>query len=243
MESNRVRYGLVALTVTLLVAAAGATPAAANGDASPELLVELQADGDADVTLTMTFDLDSDDERDAFRSLENDEQARADARQRFGDRMAAVAASAANETGREMSVTDATIVVSTSDDGHVGVVSLGVTWRNLAATGDGRLVVTEPFASGYQPDRPFTVRGPDGYELAEVTPAADGEGPNAATWESGADLSGFRASFAPAPGGDGGSSAGSDGGSDELVPGAPGFGAGAALAALAGTVALVVRRR
>lgn len=215
----------------LLIAAAVAPMGAAQQDASPSFVVALAEDGSARITLTMTHDLESDEERAAFRSLENDSATRADARDRFRSRMASVASDASNVTGREMSVSDPAIDLRTADGGSVGVVELAVSWSNLAAQRDGALVVTEPFASGFEPDRRFTVRGPDGHELASASPSAENTDANVATWRAGADLSGFEAVFAPTEGGDGSGI------------GAPGFGPATALVALAGAALGLARRR
>lgn len=236
-----------------MIVAVAATPAAAaaQSSAEPSLVVDLQDGGDAVVALTLTYDLETDDERAAFRTLQNDSEARADARERFRSRMAAVASDAGNATGREMSVTDAAVDVAVSDDGQVGVVELSVTWTDLAAVEGDRLVVTEPFASGFEPDRPFSVRGPDGHRLAGATPAPADDGANAATWEAGTDLAGFEATFAPADEGgtptasDGDGTAGEDGGDggDGGGVGPPGFGAGVALLALLAAAVALARRR
>lgn len=244
ISHRKISTAFVAVTVALVLVAA-AVPATATAESTstqssvqPSFVVQLQDDGDARVTLTLTYDLDTDDERDAFRTLRNDSDVRTDARERFASRMAAVASDASNITGRDMSVSDATIDLATSDDGSVGVVELSVAWSSLAATEDGALVVTEPFASGFEPDREFTVRGPDGHELASASPSADDAAANAATWSAGSDLSGAEVVFEPASDGDDGS-AGDDGSS----LGAPGFGAGLALLALAAAALALARRR
>lgn len=236
---TRIRWLTVLSLVVLVVAAAA--PAAADGSSEPAYVIQLEENGDARVTVTMTFDLETDDERDAFRTLENDADARNDARDRFAERLSSVAADASEATGRDMTVQDASIDVSTDDDGNVGLVTLSVAWTNLAAQQDGRLVVTEPFASGFESDRPFTVRGPDGHRLDGASPSPDDEETNAATWDAGADLSGFEATFAPAE--DSGTSVtntGDDRGNTDVD--VPGFGLVAMLVALVGVAALATRQ-
>lgn len=235
---------LVAVVTALVVSAAvpaSAAPANATTQATaqPSLVVQLQEDGSARVAVTLTYDLETDDEQAAFGTLRNDSDARTDARDRFRSRMASVAGDASDATGRDMSVTDAAIDLAVSDDGSVGVVELSVTWTNLAATRDGSLVVTEPFASGFEPDRRFTVRGPDGYGLASASPSDDDTAANAATWSAGADLSGFETTFEPTSGG----SDGAAGGDGSGGVGAPGFGVGLALVALAAAALALARRR
>lgn len=239
----------VAAVVALAVLGAASVPAAAQTAAEASFDVQLRDDGSARVAVTMTFDLDTDDERAAFRTLQNDSDARATTRDRFERRMASVASAASDATGRDMTVDDAAIDLATSDDGSVGVVELSVAWTNLAATtDDGRLVVTEPFASDFTTDRPFTLRGPPGYRLASAAPSPAGTADGAATWSARSDLSGFEVVFEPT--GDGGTETTAVDGTpadDETPAGdggfdVPGFGVGAALVALLAGLALVRRR-
>jgi PGF-CTERM protein len=244
------RTGTLARTVTLLVVAAvvataatSATAAAAVADADgqadapePSLYVDLNADGSARVRLTLTYDLDDEDEATAFRSLRNDAETKRDTKRRFHDRMRSVAADSSNVTGRAMSVTDPAIEVTTTDG--VGVVRLSVTWNGLAATGDGKLVVTEPFASGFETDRRVVVEVPDGYGVESASPGADATGDGRRVWAAGTDLTGFRLVASTGAGGTATGDAVDDTG--RLVPG---FGPLAALLALAGAVLLFRRRR
>ena len=239
---------LTAALVVLAATAAVPATAAANDASATEheeaFRVEIQADGSADVTLRMTYDLADDDERAAFRSLQEDADGQAQLRDRFRERMAAVAAAAANETGREMAVTDASVAVETVAGGDVGVVELGVTWEALAAVEGDRLVVSEPFASGFEPDRRFTVTAPDGYVVDDASPSADAETETSVTWSAGTTLDGFEASFAPQETTvDGGDDSGDDGSDEANAGGQPGFGAGAALIGALLAAAMLARRR
>lgn len=228
---RRVLGACLVLTTALGVAVGPVT--AADQQTEPAFVVQLQADGSAEVTLTLTYDLENSDQRDAFRTLQNDSDARTALRDRFASRMATVARDASNATGREMSVRDGSVELAVHDD--VGVVRLSVTWTNLAAVSDdGRFVVTEPFASGFQPDRKLTVRGPDGYHLVRAAPSADASEANVATWAAGSNLSGFEAAFQSSADGDD-----ANGGSG--ASGA-GFGVVSALVALT-TLALFLGRR
>lgn len=248
---KRLRGPGVALAVAVLVvlsatapAAAGSTSAdAAVSEHQEAFVVAVQADGSADVTLRLTYNLTDDEEREAFRTLQDDDSAKQATRDRFRDRMAGVAAAAENETGREMAITDASISLETVAGGDVGVVELGVTWEGLAAVSGDRLVVSEPFASGFEPPNPFVLTAPDGYVVEDVSPGADGGAEASASWNAGASLEGFEATLAPestetatddSGDGDGGSS---DGG------GQPGFGAAAALVGALVAAVLLARRR
>lgn len=198
------RTSTIAVLGVLLLLVSATAPAAAAGQASavtadePAFVVDLEEDGSAEVTLRLTYDLTTDDESDAFQTLKSDEQAQQDLRERFLNRMQSVASAAENKTGREMRVHDASITLRTTANNETGIVELSVTWEGLAATTDGKLVVTEPFASDFQPNRTFVVSGPEGYTLASASPTPTSVSDGTAVWEQGADLSGFEATFAPA---------------------------------------------
>lgn len=190
MISNGWRRRFVGvLLCVVLVSAATAAPAAAAEHDKEQFLVELDAEGNADVAVTYTYDLETDSEQAAFEELETNETARQELADRFQNRLQAVADQAGNETGRTMTVTDASVEIESTDG--VGIVTLSVTWENLAAVEDDRLTVTEPFASGFEPNRTFTVAAPDGYEITSATPSADSSGEGTVTWNAGTSLEGF----------------------------------------------------
>lgn len=128
------------------------------------------------------------------------------------------------------------------------------------AEGD-RLLVTEPFASGFSTDRPFTLVGPDGYELTDATPEPDDRTAQSATWAAGTSLEGFAVTLESSADDDGTDGSGddrADGGGDaddgtsgdpaEAGNGSgsdalPGFGPLLAALALAASVAAALRSR
>lgn len=220
---------LAGVLIGLLVLSAVAAPPATAAEQDDERFrVDLDAAGDANVSVTYAYDLETDAERTAFDDLATNETARTRLATRFERRMAAVAADASTETGRSMAVGDATLAVESADG--VGTVTLTVHWEQLAATDGDRLVVTEPFASGFQPDRTFTVRAPAGYEVASASPTPSSGGEAMVTWEAGTDLSGFELVGAP-----------SETAGDESPGAGAGFGVVVAVVALVG-VALAARR-
>lgn len=237
------RLCVVALVGLLVVGAA--VPASAHSGEDSSFVVALHEDGSAELTLTLTYDLADEDDRAAFEALQDDASARERVRTRFRDRLAAVAADAENATGREMAVTDASVALSTTHDGATGVVELSATYEGLAAVENGRLTVTEPFASGFETDHRFTLRAPDGYRLASVGPEPASQEDGRVTWSGGNDLSGFEATLTAQSG------ATATDGSDEAVAGTTGdasSGAGAGFGLLAallavGIAGLLARRR
>lgn len=202
--------GLVVASLVTITA-----PAAAATD--PAFTVELRADGSADVAVTYAFDLDTDAEQAAFQELRDNQSVRESYATRFEDRLGAVAANAADRTGRDMRVSDVAVDVTT--DGSTGVVTVSGTWHGLAAVAGDQLVVTEPFASGFEPDRRFVVTLPDGYG-AEATPAPDERAEGRLVWHAGADLDGFDLTATADGGGTGGDGTSALG---------PGFGVAAAV--------------
>jgi PGF-CTERM protein len=150
-----------------------------------------------------------------------------------------------------MNVTDAAIELEETDDSRFGVVNLSVTYVGLAAVEDGTLTVTDPFASGFEPDRQFVVTAPDGYTVDSATPAADTGAEARVVYDAGTDLSGFElvVEEAATPTGTPTDTEAEDGGDSDETPGGtttggqPGFGAAAAIVALAGAALLSLRRR
>ncbi|MFQ3319311.1 MAG: hypothetical protein ACI8UR_001515 [Natronomonas sp.] len=190
MQRRRVLTRVVGVLLCVaLVSSMAAAPVAASEHTSEEFLVQLDAEGNADIAVTYTYDLETDSEQAAFDELRTNETAREEMATRFRNRMQSVADDAGNATGREMTVTDANVEVDSTDS--VGIITLSVTWENLAAVDGEQLTVTEPFASGFEPNRTFTVEMPENYEVASVTPEPTTTGGGTASWEAGTSLSGF----------------------------------------------------
>lgn len=231
----------IVVVVTLLLTAVGTAAAATTqDDAGREFAIDLREDGSATVSLTVPYELDSPEERDAFTSLRDDEAAREQFRTQFATRLDAVAADAQARTGRSMSVRDSEIAVDTVGD--TGIVTLSVTWDGLAAVDGDRLVVTEPFASGFTTDRPVTVTAPDGYDVTGVSPQPDDREAGTLAWSAGTSFEGFEVTMTPTA---------NDGTVVEdtartvgtVAETGAGFGAAAALLAVAAVVGLAARRR
>lgn len=236
------------------VDAAGGDGGAAEVD-RPATVVSLYANGSARVALVETFDLSTDGERVAFERLERNETARAATRERFADRMASVAARTAERTGREMTVEASRMTFRRTGDG-TGVVTLSVRWTGLATTDGDRLIVREPFASGFAPDRAFVVELPDGYAADEVSPAPNATGDGVVRYDAGTDLDGFHLVAVPATATtdgasdatttpDDGTASGTDDAAGTTAPGDGGGqpGLGALLALLAVGLWVAARRR
>lgn len=250
-DSNRrlasrqgVRYGCVLVAIALLVTApvaATAGTAQTNNPTSqlpaePAFVVNLDADGSARVTLAITFDLTTDSEREAFEALRENTTAREQRADQFATRLRAIAARAENATDRGMEIRKPDIAFSTRND--AGIVALSVTWTGLAAQEGDRLVLREPFASGFGLNRAFMVVGPGSYELASVSSSPTARTQTSATWRGGIDTGSFEATFAPA---ETARATGTDAGGRSTD--APGFGIGVGALAVLVSTALLYRRR
>lgn len=221
------RWWTAVLVVVLVVATTASAPAAAAEPASdqPGLIVTLHEDGSTVVTVQLTYDLTTEAEREAFRSLRNDSALHADAKERYRDRMERVATDVHQVTGRSVRVTDPSIAFETTADSETGIVRLSVTMDGLVDHRDEALVLEEPFASGFEPDRPLRVRVPDGYTISAATPDPTTVQDGVATWTADTDLEGFSVVVTPVDS-DG---AATDGRAAKATsatesPGQPGFG-------------------
>lgn len=191
-QANR----LLALATSPLI---GSAKAQTDSMDRPLFEVLLDRDGTADVTLVLTFDLTSDSDQRAFETLQNDETAQEDVKNRFHNRMESVANQSERITDREMEVTDPNINLTRSADGETGVVMISLTWNGLAGVEEDHLILTEPFASGFTPDREFRVRitAPSGFQVTTVRPDPDSQSDSRVAWQAGTDLSGFVLAFSP----------------------------------------------
>ncbi|RKD95431.1 DUF7345 domain-containing protein [Halopiger aswanensis] len=237
---------LLALALVAVAATGGAaaSPGVGTGQSAEQgddraasdeaFVVALEDDGDATVTVRVAFDLTDEAERAAFDSLRENETKRDRLEARTEQRFRTIAAEAASETGREMTVENVRTSFETVDGGDRGVVSVAADWRGLAATADGTLRVTEPFASGFTADRPVVLELPDGYELAASDPTPADRTAERAVWDANTSFEGYEAAIEPAD--DGGTAA--EGTGDSL----PGPGVVGSLVAIGGGVWLSRRR-
>lgn len=187
----------MAFVISVLLVATVATGSATASESATEssVVIAPESNGDATVMVTHTFDLTTATERKAFEALEADAEARDATRDRFEDRIAAVAADASDEAEREMTIENTTIDLTTEAEESVGIVTLSVTWMALAEHDGNRLIITEPFASGSTFDRPLVIVAPDGYTLETATPAPSAENGSTMQWDAATNLDGFEATL------------------------------------------------
>ena len=104
---------LVAVVAIVLVGSVFVSPVAgATGVEDPDepkIHVEMTSDGDATVSLVSVYDLGDEDEQASFESLEEDEEAQDDLRDRFTERMESVAENSGHDG--EAVIDDASIEI------------------------------------------------------------------------------------------------------------------------------------
>ncbi|MFA9415048.1 hypothetical protein [Natrinema sp. HArc-T2] len=191
---------LVALLVTGSVVATGDSSTeidAQSQQTDSAFVVALEDDGDANVSITVSFDLTDEADRTAFNALQTNETKREQLEARTEKRFRTVAASTANETGREMTIENPRVSFETVDQNDRGIVSVSATWTELAATDDDRLRLSKPFASGFIAEQPVVLTLPDGYTLAESTPAPADRTDTRITWGANTSLEGYEAVVVP----------------------------------------------
>lgn len=224
MQRSFIALSVVALLLTSAFVSPVAASNASEPIEEPALHVQLEENGDATVSFVSVYDLTDEDERDAFETLREDETTQTELLDRFVDRLDAVATEMDDDVDRELAVSGDSVDVRTSET-H-GIVSLSVEWSGLAAVEDDTLVLTEPFASGFEADRPLVITVPDETTLESVTPEPTTHDDGQLRWDDGADLNGFEMSVSS-----------STAESNEASDGVPGFSVGATAVALA--IALV----
>lgn len=223
---------LVLTSLFMVPFAVGATEPAEPTERS--VVVQLSDDGSGELTVVSTFVLTDSVEREAFESIQSESTVQDEAVARFDERISSVVAEAGDRVDRSMIVTDPTITLAVSDDGATGIVRLHVTVTNLAAVTEKQIAVTEPFASGYTTDRPFTISGPDGYELVSASPEPAEAAETSATWSADIALDGFSVTFERSD------AAEAD---DQATESMPGFGVALAIISLLVSVGLLRRVR
>jgi hypothetical protein len=150
--------------------------------------VTVRPDGTAEWTVEYRLRLENESQVEGFESLREDVESNASSyRSSFVDVVSPSVERAAAETGREMTLQNAS--VATDREPLAGVVSYRFEWTNFAAVDGDRLLVGDAL-SGFYVDERTTLRvdWPAGYEAASVTPAPDDRADDAATWHGRTDF-------------------------------------------------------
>lgn len=233
MRRTFVVVGVVSLLLVSGVAApvAGSNGADADRIDHPAVHVDLEADGDATVSLVSTYDLTDEDERDAFDTLRDDDAIRTELLDRFADRLDGVASDAEADVDREMTVSPESVDMRSTDD-DLGIVTLSVSWTDLAAVEGETIVLTEPFASGFESDRALVVTVPEDATVESSTPEPTSHDDAQLTWDEDVDLDAFEVTISS-----------DDAETDGATDGIPGFGSAVTAVALTLCVASIAFAR
>lgn len=228
-----IAVGVVLLCCVSCFAGVGA---AAHEEADRNILAfELAADGDAVVHHVESFELNETRQRQRYESFADNETRRSAHREDVLAELRGAAADGRNATELEMRVGNAT--VRTYEQDGYGRVAVRAEWSNLGFYNDERVVVTEPFQSGYVPNlSDIGIHGPEGYERGTMLPTPIRAQANSGLWNpTTSNTSNFYAEFvnpeAVGEGGNGGGSTdgdgnggGADGGENDGVLGNDGVG-------------------
>jgi uncharacterized membrane protein len=210
-------YGLLAVlallgAVGLALGAGGAGAVPFEGgfaqmDVEPDdvsLEVDVRPDGDAEWTVEYRIRLATDEEERAFEQLradvENDTEAYTS---RFRERMASTASTAESATGRNMTVSNATVTAERRELPQAyGVLTYRFEWTNFAAVDGDRLRVGDAVDGLFLDDSSsLIVSWPEGYRLAETTPDPSEVRDRSVVWNGPVDFSAGQPRISVAPAG------------------------------------------
>ncbi|RLM52276.1 hypothetical protein [Halorubrum sp. Atlit-28R] len=201
---------LGAVGLALGAGGAGAVPfegGFAQMDVEPDdvsLAVDVRPDGDAEWTVEYRIRLGTDEEERAFEQLRADvENDTAAYTTRFRDRMASTAETAETATGRNMTVSNATVTAERRELPQAyGVLTYRFEWTNFAAVDGDRLRVGDAVDGLFLDDASsLIVSWPEGYRLGETTPEPSEVRERSVVWNGPVDFSAGQPRISVAPAG------------------------------------------
>ncbi|WP_096393507.1 hypothetical protein [Halorubrum trapanicum] len=201
---------LGAVGLALGAGGAGAVPfegGFAQMDVEPDdvsLEVAVQPDGDAEWTVEYRIRLATDEEERAFEQLRADVANDTEAyTTRFRDRMASTAETAESATGRNMTISNATVTAERRELPQAyGVLTYRFEWTNFAAVDGDRLRVGDAVDGLFLDDSSsLIVSWPEGYRLAETTPDPSEVRERSVVWNGPVDFSAGQPRISVAPAG------------------------------------------
>lgn len=164
---RRTLAALVAVVLCLSLSAGVA--AAAHEEPKRDILgFELDAEGGAVVYYVTSYDLSNDSERATYESYADNESRRAAFREDAVAELEAAAETGREATDYEMEIRNAS--VRTYEQEGYGRIEVRANWHALAFFDERRVIVFEPFRSGYRPDRDVAIHGPEGYRRNRTAP-------------------------------------------------------------------------
>lgn len=159
---------VLAAVVIWLSLSAGVAAAAHEEPDRTILGLELDAEGGAEVTYVTSYNLSNDSERATYERVADNESRQAEFREDVVAELEAAAANGSEATGYEMAIRNAS--VRTDEQDGFGRVEVQADWHALAFFDQRRVIVFEPFRSGYRPDRDIAIHGPEDYRRNRTAP-------------------------------------------------------------------------
>lgn len=217
--SHRVQRASVFLVVVALLGVVGLALAAGGAGAAPfdggfaqmdvepddvSIAADVEPDGDARWTVEYRIRLATDEEEQAFAELRADVANDTEAyTTRFRDRMASTAATAESTTGRNMTVSNATVTAERRELPQAyGVLTYRFEWTNFAAVDGDRLCVGDAvdglFLDG---SSSLIVSWPAEYRLGEASPDPSEVRDRSVVWNGPVDFSTGQPRITVAPAG------------------------------------------
>ncbi|QWC19900.1 hypothetical protein [Halorubrum sp. 2020YC2] len=189
---------------------AGAVPfegGFAQMDVEPDdvsIAVDVRPDGDAEWTVEYRIRLGTDEEERAFEQLRGDVENDTEAyTSRFRERMVSTAATAEETTGRDMTVSNATVTAERRElPQSYGVLTYRFEWTNFAAVDGDRLRAGDAVDGLFLDDSSsLIVSWPEGYRLGETAPEPSEVRERSVVWNGPVDFSAGQPRVTAAPAG------------------------------------------
>ncbi len=158
--------GIVILTLGVCVGVG----AAAHEEPDQSILgIEVEAGGDAAVYYIQSYNLNNSTQQDQYESVATNQSAQTAHQEVIVAELSDAAALGRNETDLEMQITNGSVY--TYEEEGWGRLVVRVDWRSLAFADEQRVVVSEPFRGGYEPDLSRVgIHGPEGYIRGALQP-------------------------------------------------------------------------
>lgn len=185
---------VLAAVVLCLSLSAGVAAAAHEEPTRTVLGIELGPQGDATVTYVTSYNLSNETQRAAYESYADNESRQAAFREDAVAELEAAAETGSEATGWEMAIRNASVRTYEADD--YGRVEVRADWEALAYYDERRVIVAQPFRSGYRPDRDVAIHGPEDYRRNRTAPQPLRARRNSVLVKTGtSDFSGFFMEF------------------------------------------------
>jgi len=184
----------VLAAVVLCLSLSAGVAAAAHEEPKRTLLgIELGPQGEATVTWVDSYDLSNDSQRATYEAYADNESRRAEFRAAAVADLESGAEIGSEATGWDMAIRNATVRTYEADG--YGRVEVTADWEAFAFYDERKVIVAQPFRSGYHPDRDIAIHGPEGYRRNRSAPEPIRARGNSVLVDRRSDYSGFFMEF------------------------------------------------